>query len=567
MGKLSKLMKSPSLFFSDALSNITKQEKAVPVKVNKKAIPVKVNKKTQEAYLNELVNFIDNFDVNNLKRKTEYLWPYLRHHIWVQLYALGFKNNSNFYRLVPHRLQLGTNINLPYNLRNKFKNIYNAIEIDEIKNANIDFLFFTVVNATEQVTLDNGEIYYRITDPFYEIAAKVGTTKKIEMIKINSPGLKKIRKYKYKPILILSPNKYTKGYSEEILFHYKFMDILKARIPSLKFNMEDIRDTIDWELHTREYYIEILQKLNPKVIFLNGYHYNAPLISAAHFLGIKSVDIQHGIQVGWNPLYNSWAELPIEGYQSLPDYFAVWGKKEYDNIKNTFISKKHQPLIVGNPWPKRELEITKGLTKKAKGKIAKYKYKVIIALQNQDTIPTMLKELIHYASDEFIWIVRHHPKGKKFIIKDFILSDTLDMDWSTESSLECDNQYVCKNINIKKNVKLNKKNFLIGKEIDSMPLSHLFNCTNIVVSAGSTVSIESDYMGLINFIFSLEGKKNYIEEIENSDFIFLDKYIDFFDYLMDIDIENYDRSSKLNTYMDVDLTNVFKGLLQKKPYT
>jgi hypothetical protein len=516
MSKFKKLINTPGLFFKDMVSNQIKPQVKPQVKPQK----------SEQAYLEEINNFSNSFDVNNLKVGTEYIWPYIRQHFWVQLYLLGhgkYKNNV----MVPERLQLGSNTHVPAHLREHLKKKYNAFEISDLTTSSLDFLFITVLNASEQVELDNGDIYFRITDPFYEIASKIGNAKKLEMIKVNTPvGLLKIKKYKYKPIHILSPMIIKSGYSNLVNYYYKFIDILRKKIPSLKHEYNTINKTIDWELHTRDYYIKILKKLNPKFIFVNGFHYQAPLISAAHHLNIKTIDIQHGIQVGWNPLYNNWDEIPKEGYQSVPDKFFVWGQKEFDNINNVFQGKKHTPIIVGNPWLERQLELSPAFDNNILKTFSKYKLKILVILQNQTDVPELIKELISQSSDDILWIVRHHPKGKKFKLNDFG----------------------------------NNSNVLVSKYVDTVSLSQLLKNIDITISAGSTVSWESDYFGNINFIFSNEGKENYKDEIEKEQFYFIENSEDFYEKIFNIDFLK--KESRVNSFEKVDIKQVLTDLLK-----
>ena len=50
------------------------------------------------------------------------------------------------------------------------------------------------------------------------------------------------------------------------------------------------------------------------------------LIAASRLFGITSVDIQHGKQGKYQPMYSGWL-IPETGYQLLPDYFGVGVRK------------------------------------------------------------------------------------------------------------------------------------------------------------------------------------------------------------------------------------------------
>lgn len=529
MSKLSKLSKNPKLFFVDmvkkrmnpAVPNNNKVQEAKP-----KAGALKVTVKNAQQLLKELTDFAAHFDVNDMKYKGEYIWPYLRQHFWVQLYILGL-NNKDGVRVVPERLQLGSHRNLPNYVRNRLKRDYKAYEIEDIpKETDLDFLFLTVINASEQVELDDGSIYHRITDPLYEIAKTVGKAKKFEMLKISSHNISKCNKYKFKADLVLPPSIIKYGYSQNINFHRKFFEILKKLFPSLSFTEENVIQALDWELHTRDYYVEILKKYNPKVLFVNGFHYHAPLLSAAASLGVVTVDIQHGIQVGWNPLYNNWNELPYDGYLSLPEVFLVWGEKEKENIKKVFASERHRPVVGGFPWLTKQLEYMPELKSSVCKTLSRYKKVFLIILQNQAEFPIIYRDLINEVEDDYIWIIRHHPKGKRFTKKD---------------------------LGVEKN-----DNILIGKYFDSISLAQLFQYVDICFSEGSTVSLEADYFKVINVISSTEGKDNYAKEIDEGIFFYIDNPLTFIE-LLESGVFDEERQY-VNAFSDVDLKNVLQDL-------
>lgn len=492
---------------------------------------LKGERKTSQEFMKELMVVIARCDVNNLKLGSEYLWPYLRQRMWVQLYAAGNGRDAKK-NMAPDSMQLGRKQDIPYAFRLRAREEYNAVEIADLTvepGQSPDFLFLTVPNASEQVTLDSGAIYHRITDPIYEIACKVGNAKKIEILKVKTKALDKSKLY-YHPVQhILSPMVTKQGYHQGVEYPKGFLRTLQKKAPSLTYDQKILDQFFDWEMHTRDYYIEILRKFSPKALFMNGFHYQTPLISAAHHLGIATVDIQHGIQVGWNPLYNKWPELPKEGYQGLVDYFFVWGIKEFTSIKKVFKSENHTPVIVGFPWLKRQLELSEPLKPEYVEKFSRYKARIILILQNQVTFPDMFRELLENSPDDCLWIIRHHPKGRRFKAADFRLK--------------------------------NPDNVMFSDYFDNIVLAQLFKHTDIAISEGSTVASEADYAGLYNFIFGVKGKENYVEEIKNGHFFALDNSKQFFTHLRRLDLSA--RKARANLYLDMDIEKTLKQMLKK----
>jgi len=523
MSKLTKLIKSPKLFFYDAL------KKEFEPKVQPKVQP-KASTKLDKNMFMQISNFAASYPVNSIKIDDEYLWPYLRAHLWLNINYLSTGNNR-FRTINPYGIQLGHRSNLPFFKREELAKKYQIKEIKELgtSNESIDFLFITSLNAAEQVVLENKKIYNRISDPLLEIAMNLGNAKRLEMVKVNTPSLKKVKSYTHKPMLVFAPNITKTGYFEKLNLHRFFYPMFKNKIPAQVLNEKIMHELTDWEMHTRDYYVMLLKKLKPKVIILNGYHYYSPLFSAADSLGIVTVDIQHGLQVGWNPLYNNWDEMPPEGYQALPDFFAVWGKKEFDNIKEVFTGSKHQPIIIGNLWFQRQKNETSDMGKSFKKNILSYQTKILLAMQNQGEVPQFFKDIIENAPQDIIWIIRHHPKGERFKSKDFS--------------------------------KKNQDNIMISKEIDEASWSQLLKHIDVTISEGSALALESDGFGSYNIITSPEGKENYRKEIEEGKFFYAEKVKEFYEILDTLDLT--DKKPKVDAFEEVNIESVLQTFLDK----
>jgi hypothetical protein len=513
MSKLTKLIKHPVKFFKDS-------------RIFRFGVRSLYKDPNAQEYMNELVQFIKSTDTNAFMLGEEYLWPYLRQRLWVQLYAAGNSKKAKM-RMGPGAMQLGRPRDLPFTFRQQAKIEYDACDIEEIKHGEheIDFLFLSVINSSEQVILDDGRIYHRVTDPIYEIASKIGNTKKIEMLRVKSKNLTRSKNYYHKVMHVIPPYIIKSGFNQAMRVPDDFIPNLKRNIYSINHSRETLRQFIDWELHTRDYYIDLLQRLSPKFLFLNGFHYQAPLISAAHSLGIKTIDIQHGIQVGWNPLYNHWPEMPKEGYQAVVDYFFVWGKKDADSIKRVFGGKKHSAIIAGAPWLERQIELTQPLLAEHAERLSKFKVRVLLILQNQSKMPAIYKKLIENSPPEYAWVIRHHPKGPRLSV------DTNGKD-----------------------------NVFISEYFDQVVLAQLFKHIDVVVSEGSTVAAEADYAGLYNFIFGKKGKDNYKQEIKSEHFFAIDTYEEIMEKLAILDFTI--RKSRASVYARVNLENILIDMLK-----
>jgi hypothetical protein len=443
------------------------------------------------AVYRQLVNFAYNFPVNSLKYEGEYLWPYIRHHLLVQLTAVSI-GKTQARNLNPYRLHLGNPAEFDLDRKKEIGRQYGVKFPSEVRRQSVDFLFFTALNASEQAEVSDGKIYYRVTDPIYEVAQTVGTARKIELVRNNTPAIKKVPHYFHKPDLVFSPHIVRTGYSRDVQIKSNFNSFFQRYIPSLECDLSKLRNLIDWELHTRDFFLELLTRYSPKVICVPAFHYYAPLISAAHELGIICVDIQHGIQVGYNPLYNDWSEIPDDGYASLPDYYLVWSEKEEKNIEKVFGSHA-RAAVIGNLWLRRQIDFQVQLSDQLRSELATQKKVVLLAMQSQTEVPDLFRRLINEASDDVLWIVRMHPKGRKYRAADFGHS----------------------------------KNVLISEEIDRVPLLSILKEVDATLSEGSTVAVEGDELGIPSMIASETGRQNYIKEIEMGKFFFIRDASDF----------------------------------------
>lgn len=446
---------------------------------------------------NQLVNFAFNYPVNSLRYRGEHLWPYIRHHLLVQLTAISI-GNIDGKKIRPSRLHLGLTENFDVLKKRELSEKYGIRFLEDIpKEDGVDFLFFTALNASEQVVLKN-EIYYRIIDPLFEAAKKQFSAKKIELIRNISPAIKKTPHYFHRPEFIFSPSIVRSRFSDEVFIKDNFFTYFKRFIPSIEMNRKAILDLIDWELHTKEFYKEIFLKFQPRVIVCSSFHYHAPAISAAKELGICTVDIQHGLQVGYNPLYNNWDEIPKEGYSTIPDVFLVWGKKEADNINSVF-GENATPIIIGNLWEEKQFSFGVELEESTISKTKNYSKVVLLAMQSQSEIPVLYRDLISQSDEDTLWVIRMHPKGKKYKLQEF--GSTRD-------------------------------NVILGADINSVPIGVLLQHVNFTLSEGSSIAIEGYKMGVQALISSETGKDNYRSEIEQGEFSYISD-VESFKYSVD----------------------------------
>ncbi len=469
-----------------------------------------------ELYRNELIRFANSYPVNKIKLGSDLVWPTIRFALWRALRATweGKKNVT----VNPLRMQLSKQ------WMSEFKNKYGALEIHEIeKKQSLDFLFFVNQRGVEQTTL-NGKIYNRITDPVFEQASKIGKAMKVEILK--SSGFVNTTRH-HKPLFIIPPLKRTVGYVNELSSPVSLCNDIRYHIPSINFENKDLNNCIEWHYHSRDIYKSILEKLRPKVVFFIGFEFHLPLCAAAHQLRIKTVDLQHGNQTGWGPLYKWWDEMPPTGYNCLPDYFWVWGKRDYQHIKENIRGKKHRPIIGGYPWIERQKDFGNPLSINLQRKLKDYQKVILVSLQHQEHFPQILQKIISQSPEDYLWLLRKHPKG----------------------------------LPIRKKGPLNRKNVLISQEIDNALLSYLLPEIDVHLTAGSTVVLEADYFGVPSIVWDSTGVENYAELIEEGK-VFSLEHAEEFPQIME-QLENWDREPKISCISQINTKEVLTKLLGK----
>ncbi|MBL8320526.1 MAG: hypothetical protein JNJ42_19125 [Burkholderiaceae bacterium] len=93
--------------------------------------------------------------------------------------------------------------------------------------------------------------------------------------------------------------------------------------------------------------------------FVNNYYSieGMAFVVAARRGGLRSADLQHGLQGEHHGAYGRWAAVPAVGYTTLPDEFWVWSRDEADAIDRwRGECACHVPRISGNPWRERWLD-------------------------------------------------------------------------------------------------------------------------------------------------------------------------------------------------------------------
>lgn len=469
--------------------------------------------KTDIELSEELKDFKSNYPVNKIKLGDLYFWPILRHVLWVRL-RFAYKGSRNVATVNPGRVFINKY------WRKIYRENYGFSELGNVSGEKgLDFLFFTNLRGTEQTTIE-GKIYNRVTDPIYEVAKEVGLSEKVEIIK--TQGDVDTNRF-FDPIYIIPPvatkaERYSSFSSPDDLF-----SSLEEKIPSAEFDKKSNKEVVEYFFYAKDMYKSLLIEKNPKSVFFVGYDFHFPLIMAAKELGVKSIDLQHGLQAGWSPSYNFWDEVPSNGYEVLPDYFWVWGEYDYKHISNTFSSAKSKAVIGGFPWMERQMEFSTRLPGLIVEKFDPGKLIGIITLQDQKVFPELFEDIVNSTQEKIVWVIKRHPKFRS--------------------------------INLKK-----VKNVVEGGVVDEVPFSAFLDSVDLHLTECSTSVVEADYFGVKNFVSGVQGFKNYSDFIHRGSVFHVDSLSSF---INKVDSINFNKKKSVMNILDtVEIDKVLESIIR-----
>ncbi|HEF7931705.1 hypothetical protein [Campylobacter jejuni] len=456
-----------------------------------------------------ILNLDKSYPVNTLKMKNIHVYPWIRKWLWLR-YNLIFHSQRD--DPIANLMDGVGEFFFPYNMKKMLKSKYSIKEIEEI-DQNVDFIFFASYGSSENIEVQDKKIYQRLTDPIFEIVKEYGTSIKLCPIQHYLHCSRFSNLDFIFPLTFLTYSHIVKsGYSNELNFSNNFLQRLKKNNPDLNICINDINVMLDKGYFLVENYIQLFSKMKPKVIFMHSYSFYMPVICAAHFLKIPTVEIQHGEIGSANPVYGGFEYfMPNDGYESIPDYFFVWYNKHYHYIKKTFNGKKHKPILIGNPWIEKQKDFFREEIN-IKLKNLKKRYKKIAICLLSHVLSQKLSHIVSAFDDNTLIIVRHHPNiSKKYVASDF-----------------------------------NHPNVLIENFFDQCILGELFNIADYVISEGSTASLEAALFGVTSFVCTKEGLNNFKYEIDNKILYYVDNKIELEDCLKkNVKVGNIDDFSSL----------------------
>ncbi len=162
-----------------------------------------------------------------------------------------------------------------------------------------------------------------------------------------------------------------------------------------------------------------LRVVNPQIVFMVTYYgdLGMALNLACSWLGISSVDIQHGVQGDYHVAYGRWMNVPNTGYELLPNIFWCWSEDEKNAIEhwNSSCPDRHWAVIGGNPWLNMWLDDNNNIVKQYDRILYEQMHdmeeqmNILYTLQPGYDPPEWFLEYIISAPPTWKWWVRLHP--------------------------------------------------------------------------------------------------------------------------------------------------------------
>jgi len=440
------------------------------------------------------------FDVNSLTYGSILMWPYIRR--WLRL-RLAFKSHGVF-----------DEIDLK-----KFRVSFDPNSLRELApTQSIDALLY----APETIHIENfaGQRFAPYLDSM------------IPLLENANKSYLKLSVYKDTGETYFNPVHHLKVQQielDESVDSITRFDEFKLYVT--KFGVDDIEENYFLKCGRKcEAYAELFDKvlsiLTPKVIFFSCYYTDiegAALIMAARKLGIKTVDIQHGI-IKKHPVYCHYSTVPTAGYNTMPSHYWTWGSVTSDYLEKTYNSTlKHTPFVGGNVRAMNLSRNQGGVPSSDTDRCMQtYEQTVLVVLQ-YPCLGEVVLDTMRLAGESVRWIVRFHPR----------FSSTQELD-GVRKEIEEHN--------------LSSDNILISLPSDQRIYEDLEK-SDVMVAYFSTAVYEALMYQVLPVIVDPRGKALYEDEINSNAILYAE---DSFELLQMITGESLNTESDCSGYVNSD---------------
>lgn len=190
------------------------------------------------------------------------------------------------------------------------------------------------------------------------------------------------------------------------------------------------------DLHKKRF-SRVLKKKQPKVVLVVTYYnvFGLPLMAAANALGIKTLDLQHGVQGTGHFAYGSWGHVPEGGWEMLPKLFWNWTAEDVANI-NSWGGTSHRGVLGGRIFSQYlnevDVEFPDYYTLTQRIKDSGCTQVALVSLQPiecDDFMRSLHQAMASPECESIFWLYRLHPAmlDKQEIYSEMLENERSDM--------------------------------------------------------------------------------------------------------------------------------------------
>ncbi|MEO6773411.1 MAG: hypothetical protein ABI467_10390 [Kofleriaceae bacterium] len=275
-----------------------------------------------------------------------------------------------------------------------------------------DAVFFT--HTTCRVFQVEGRWYDQFCEPIAELLATRGLTSRFlehapdHQYRVPRSHASQLIQPALSALALLARAAPVPGERELAAYFARHHPALQPSFTAVRKNVAVLR------LYAR-YFARELARIRPRLGFVVNY-YDLPAMAfvlACRELGIRTVDIQHGIQGELHMAYSHWNQVPAAGYAVLPSLFWCWSEDEAREIRawSEPVARWHRPLVGGNLVLDKFMHDDDALVKVFDREVSRCTTatNVLVTLRPRGGVPLLVRAAIEASPRDWTWWIRLHP--------------------------------------------------------------------------------------------------------------------------------------------------------------
>lgn len=262
-------------------------------------------------------------------------------------------------------------------------------------------------------------------------------------------------------------------------------------------SLTEIARRISYCEELTQYFERRLHRVQPSVVISEGYYAidRMALYCACRRMGIRSIEVQHGVQGMFHVAYSRWTRVPVDGYEMLPELFWVWSDDERKNIQEWAggSPRAHSAFVGGNPTlnvlpDARDAEAMRAILDRLRQGAG---VNLLVTLQASFDIPEFLLEAVRDSPGSWRWWFRLHPQYE----------DTGPL---IRAQI----------------VRLGLSDRVIIDQTGELPMKFLLMIVNVHLTEFSSSVLEAEALGVPSILISERGRLYYSDQIARGTAIF-----------------------------------------------